>query len=45
MYSNPPIHPGRIVAKVLGDSNNFKEWEKEVKMVSHRIIKMRALLK
>eukprot|EP00331_Platyophrya_macrostoma_P025074 CAMPEP_0176450436 /NCGR_PEP_ID=MMETSP0127-20121128/27148_1 /TAXON_ID=938130 /ORGANISM="Platyophrya macrostoma, Strain WH" /LENGTH=415 /DNA_ID=CAMNT_0017838117 /DNA_START=36 /DNA_END=1283 /DNA_ORIENTATION=+ len=44
MYSNPPIHGALIVKKVLGNPEYFKEWERELKMVSQRIQDMRRLL-
>jgi aspartate/tyrosine/aromatic aminotransferase len=44
MYSNPPIHGALIVKKILGNPENFKEWENELKMVSKRIQDMRTLL-
>lgn len=44
MYSNPPIHGALLVKKVLGNPEYYKEWEKELKMVSQRIQDMRRLL-
>lgn len=44
MYSNPPIHGALIVKKVLGNPEYYKEWERELKMVSQRIQDMRRLL-
>lgn len=45
MYSNPPNHGARVVARVLNDPALFDEWMDHVKEMSSRIIKMRALLK
>lgn len=45
MYSNPPVHGARIVARILGSKANFDAWYDELKEVSGRIIKMRALLR
>ena len=44
MYSNPPCHGARIVARVLGDKHTFAAWYEELKEVAGRIIKMRSLL-
>lgn len=44
-YSNPPLHAGRLVEKILNDPSLFEEWTREVKMVSQRIIDMRTALK
>ncbi len=45
MYSNPPCHGARIVARVLGNKENYEAWYAELKEISGRIIKMRALLR
>ena len=45
MYSNPPCHGARIVARVLGDKHTFAAWYEELKEVAGRIIKMRSLLR
>jgi len=44
MYSNPPIHGARIVAKVLGTESLRKEWLVEVKLMADRINEMRKQL-
>eukprot|EP01113_Clastostelium_recurvatum_P006494 TRINITY_DN1292_c0_g1_i1.p1 TRINITY_DN1292_c0_g1~~TRINITY_DN1292_c0_g1_i1.p1 ORF type:complete len:441 (+),score=116.37 TRINITY_DN1292_c0_g1_i1:26-1348(+) len=44
MYSNPPVHGARIVAKVLSDPALYKEWITELKQMSGRIIHMREEL-
>jgi len=44
-YSSPPIHGATIVARILGSPALKAEWIEELKMVSNRIIEMRALLK
>lgn len=45
MYSNPPLHGGRIVARVLGNKQNKEMWLQELKAVSARIKKQRTLLR
>jgi len=45
IYSNPPIHGARIVSTVLGDPKLKQMWLGEIRDMSGRIIKMRALLK
>lgn len=45
MYSNPPSDGARIVKMILKDPALFKEWDAELKGMSHRIIEMRALLR
>lgn len=45
MYSNPPAHGARIVAKILTNAKLYEEWLSELKMVSKRIIDMRIALK
>eukprot|EP00742_Colponemidia_sp_Colp-10_P003024 GILJ01003226.1.p1 GENE.GILJ01003226.1~~GILJ01003226.1.p1 ORF type:complete len:444 (+),score=75.07 GILJ01003226.1:40-1332(+) len=44
MYSNPPVHGARIVAKVLSNPEYFNEWATELKAVSERILSMRQAL-
>ncbi|CAG0892485.1 unnamed protein product [Cyprideis torosa] len=44
MYSNPPNHGARIVAKVLNDPELFKEWQECIRTMSSRIKEMRASL-
>jgi aspartate/tyrosine/aromatic aminotransferase len=44
MYSNPPIHGARIVAKILDDEVLFAEWVQELKNMSGRIKHMREML-
>jgi len=44
LYSNPPVHGARIVAKVLSDPELYKEWTSELKQMSGRIIQMRQQL-
>jgi len=44
MYSNPPVHGARLVAKVLGDPNLRKEWERDCLGMAERITGMRAAL-
>lgn len=45
LYSNPPIHGARIVAKILSDPVLKAQWLKEVKGMADRIISMRTQLK
>ena len=45
IYSNPPIHGGKIVARILNSPDNYKAWAAELKEVSERIIKMRHALR
>lgn len=43
-YSNPPVHGGQIVAKVLGDPTLRSLWEGEVNEMRERILAMRNAL-
>jgi len=45
MYSNPPAHGVRIVDTVLADTELYKEWRECIKVMSSRIIDMRAGLR
>merc|ERR1719336_964141 len=45
MYSNPPKHGCYIAKGILGNTENYKNWEKELKMMSNRILDMRQALK
>lgn len=45
MYSNPPLHGARIVAKILSNDQYYKEWREELKSVSQRIQTMRKALR
>jgi len=45
MYSNPPAHGARIVDTVLADTELYKEWRECIKVMSSRIIDMRAGLR
>lgn len=45
MYSNPPIHGGRIVAEILSNSQLRDQWLVEVKGMADRIISVRNKLK
>ena len=42
MYSNPPLHGGRIVETVLGDPDRRKKWESELAAIRNRILELRA---
>lgn len=44
MYSNPPVHGARIVAKILGTPELRDEWLREVKAMADRIKLMRTML-
>ena len=43
-YSNPPVHGGQLVAKVLGDPVLRAQWESEVTQMRQRIQAMRRSL-
>ncbi|MCH7342619.1 aspartate/tyrosine/aromatic aminotransferase [Pelomonas sp. CA6] len=43
-YSNPPMHGGQIVAKVLSDATLRPLWEGEVEAMRERILAMRNAL-
>ena len=43
-YSNPPIHGGQLVAKVLTDPQLRAQWEAEVTAMRERILAMRRKL-
>ncbi len=43
-YSNPPMHGGQLVAKVLGDPDLRALWEGEVEEMRERILAMRNAL-
>ena len=45
IYSSPPIHGARIVARVLSDPALEQQWRGECKAMADRIIAMRAALK
>jgi len=45
MYSNPPAHGARIVDTVLANTELYKEWRECIKVMSSRIIDMRAGLR
>lgn len=45
MNSNPPATGGRIVARILGNPENYQAWLNELKTVTGRIMNMRTLLK
>jgi len=45
MYSNPPAHGSRIVDTVLSDPVLYQEWRDCIKVMSSRIIDMRAGLR
>jgi Aspartate/tyrosine/aromatic aminotransferase len=40
--SNPPAYGARIVSKVLNDPALFAQWEEDLRMMSGRILEMRA---
>eukprot|EP00497_Spongosphaera_streptacantha_P005050 TRINITY_DN598_c0_g1_i1.p1 TRINITY_DN598_c0_g1~~TRINITY_DN598_c0_g1_i1.p1 ORF type:complete len:247 (-),score=37.85 TRINITY_DN598_c0_g1_i1:139-879(-) len=45
MYSNPPKHGAYIAKRILGNPTYYQQWEKEMKMMSDRILEMRKMLK
>ncbi|XP_053601257.1 aspartate aminotransferase, cytoplasmic isoform X2 [Plodia interpunctella] len=45
MYSNPPAHGARVVARVLADNQLFDEWRSHIKAMSARVIDMREALR
>lgn len=45
MYSNPPIHGGRIVTEILSNNQLRNQWLVEVKGMADRIISVRNKLK
>ena len=44
-YSNPPLHPMKLVLKVLSNEKLYNHWLSELQIVAGRIIKMRKLLR
>jgi len=44
MYSNPPLHGGRIANTILSQTELYSDWEAEVKGMADRIISMRSRL-
>lgn len=44
-YSNPPVHPMKLVKEILTNPTLYSEWKDELKIVAGRIIKMRSLLR
>ncbi|KAL5466716.1 hypothetical protein EMCRGX_G030864 [Ephydatia muelleri] len=44
LYSNPPINGARIAIELLTQSDLYKEWLGELKVMAGRIIRMRELL-
>jgi len=45
LYSNPPVHGALIVSTVLNDKELYAKWLDCLKVMSGRILEMRALLK
>lgn len=45
MYSSPPAHGARIVAKILNDKALFNEWMDSIKLMSSRILEVRKALR
>ena len=44
MYSNPPAHGARVVARVLSDPQLQQQWHENVVTMANRIHEMRTLL-
>jgi aspartate aminotransferase len=42
MYSNPPLHGGKIVETVLTDANLRKQWQGELAEIRYRILELRS---
>merc|ERR1712029_918641 len=45
MVSNPPAHGARIVDTVMGNPELYQEWRECIRVMSARIISMRASLR
>ncbi|KAL8437996.1 hypothetical protein ACSSS7_000566 [Eimeria intestinalis] len=45
MYSSPPIHGARIVARILGCQERMQQWKQQLKCVAGRIERARKLLR
>eukprot|EP00300_Choanocystis_sp_HF-7_P037252 c5329_g1_i2.p1 GENE.c5329_g1_i2~~c5329_g1_i2.p1 ORF type:complete len:412 (+),score=99.62 c5329_g1_i2:1-1236(+) len=44
LYSNPPRHGAEIVAIALRNREYYDMWERDLKIMAHRIIRMREVL-
>ena len=44
LYSNPPIHPARIMSRLLTNEEHFEEWQAGVKAGRNRVQEMREAL-
>jgi aspartate/tyrosine/aromatic aminotransferase len=42
MYSNPPLHGGKIVETVLSNANLRKQWQTELAEIRNRILELRS---
>ena len=42
MYSNPPLHGGKIIETVLGDADRRANWKSELAVIRNRIRDLRA---
>lgn len=42
IYSNPPLHGGKIVETILGDATLRKQWERELTEIRERILSLRV---
>jgi len=45
MYSNPPRHGMEIVKRILSNKENFSMWQKDLNIMSGRILEMRKSLR
>ncbi|KAL8441539.1 hypothetical protein Emag_007082 [Eimeria magna] len=45
MYSSPPLHGARILARVLGSKERMQQWQSQLKCVAERIRRARELLR
>jgi aspartate/tyrosine/aromatic aminotransferase len=41
IYSNPPLHGGKIVETILGNADLRKQWERELTEIRERILRLR----
>jgi aspartate/tyrosine/aromatic aminotransferase len=42
IYSNPPLHGGKIVETILADGELRREWEQELAAIRQRILQLRS---
>jgi aspartate aminotransferase len=44
VYSNPPLHGARIANTILTDEGLYTQWERDLKGMADRVIRMREKL-